>query len=266
MKNISFFLLIVLVSLWIVFFDNLAFFEQLTAVYPLSVEYAPFLLSQVVVLTLVFMLIFTLLGWKYTLKPIFIFMLMLTSIQNYFMLTYNILVDKTMIENVLQTDSSEAMDLLNIKLILFVLFLGLLPSWFVWRSKIHYGTFKQLIWTKVKMFVSIILLVWLMLFMFSKHYTSFFREHKVVRFYINPLDGFFCFASYVNEKFSTHNEPFEVIGTDAKQKETKKKNVVVMVVGEAVRADHFGLNGYTKETNPLVSKEEIINFSEVSSC
>ncbi len=266
MKSISSFRLVVLVSLWIVFLDNFAFFEQLTAVYPLSSQYAPFLLSQVVVLVLIFMFIFMLLGWKHTLKPILIFMLLLTSIQNYFMVTYNILVDKTMIENVLQTDSSEVMDLLNMKLLLYVVFLGILPSWFVYKVEIKFGTLGQVIWCKVKSIISILLIIWFMLFLFSKYYTSFFREHKVVRFYINPIDGFFCFATYLNERFGSLNVPLEKLGLDAKQPVKEKRKVVVMVVGEAVRADHFSLNGYTKNTNPLMSKEKIFNFSDVSSC
>ncbi len=266
MKSISSLALIILVSLWIVLFDNIAFFKQLTAVYPISVEYAPFLLSQLSVLTLIFMLIFVLLGYKYTLKPILIFMLLLTSIQNYFMVTYNILVDKNMIENVIQTDSSEALDLVNSTLVLYFLFLGLLPSWFVYRVSITYGSFKQLVWSKIKTIITILLLIWLMLFSFSKHYTSFFREHKIIRTYINPLASFFSLTSYLKAQFVSQNIPFEQIGLDAKQAKKSKRNILIFVVGEATRADHFALNGYTKQTNPLMSKEDIVNFSNVSSC
>lgn len=266
MKNITSFTLILLASLWIVFFDNVAFFEQLTKVYPLGFEYALFLLSQVIFLVAIFVLLFSLLGWHYTLKPILIFMLLLTSVQNYFMVTYNILVDQTMIENVMQTNSSEALDLLNIKLLLYFLILGVLPSWFVYRVKINYGHFKQLLWLKLKTIMSIILLVWLLLFSFSKHYTSFFREHKVIRFYINPLDGFFCFASYLKAQFASQNVALKKIGLDAKQTKKEKRNIVIMVVGEAVRADHFALNGYAKATNPLMRQEAIVNFTDVSSC
>jgi lipid A ethanolaminephosphotransferase len=39
-----------------------------------------------------------------------------------------------------------------------------------------------------------------------------------------------------------------------------------MIVGEAARADHFSLNGYTKKTNPNLEKEDIINFSQMYSC
>lgn len=212
------------------------------------------------------MFIFTLIGWKYTLKPILIFMLLWTSIQNYFMVTYNILVDQTMIENILQTDSREVLDLLNIKLILYVLFLGIFPAWIVFRIQVNYGNFKESILSKGKNLIVILFLIWGMLFIFSKYYTSFFREHKVVRFYINPLDGFFCFATYLKENYLSKPIPFKYIGTDAVQGKKKKRDILILVVGEAARADHFSLNGYTKNTNPLLKKENIINFSEVSSC
>ena len=39
-----------------------------------------------------------------------------------------------------------------------------------------------------------------------------------------------------------------------------------MVVGEAARANRFSLNGYEKETNPLLKKEEIYNFPNLYSC
>ena len=39
-----------------------------------------------------------------------------------------------------------------------------------------------------------------------------------------------------------------------------------MVVGEAARADRFSLNGYARETNPLLKQEDIVNFSNTYSC
>jgi lipid A ethanolaminephosphotransferase len=39
-----------------------------------------------------------------------------------------------------------------------------------------------------------------------------------------------------------------------------------LVVGEAVRADRLSLNGYTRQTTPLLQREDIINFPEMYSC
>lgn len=39
-----------------------------------------------------------------------------------------------------------------------------------------------------------------------------------------------------------------------------------MVVGETARADRFSLNGYKKITNPLLARENIVSFNNVTSC
>jgi len=38
------------------------------------------------------------------------------------------------------------------------------------------------------------------------------------------------------------------------------------VVGETARADRFSLNGYQRETNPLLKKEQLVSFSNFWSC
>src|SRR6185369_13008038 len=43
--------------------------------------------------------------------------------------------------------------------------------------------------------------------------------------------------------------------------------VTIIVVGETARAMNFSLNGYERETNPNLKKEQgLINFTNVSSC
>jgi lipid A ethanolaminephosphotransferase len=57
------------------------------------------------------------------------------------------------------------------------------------------------------------------------------------------------------------------IGKDAKiPAEDLDRELTILVIGEAARADRFSLNGYPRETNPLLQKEEIFSFRNVSSC
>ncbi|MCB2551690.1 sulfatase-like hydrolase/transferase, partial [Listeria monocytogenes] len=44
------------------------------------------------------------------------------------------------------------------------------------------------------------------------------------------------------------------------------KSLLVFVVGETARADHFSLNGYARETNPELRKQAIVHFTPVRSC
>ncbi|MDI9348340.1 MAG: sulfatase-like hydrolase/transferase [Methylacidiphilales bacterium] len=42
--------------------------------------------------------------------------------------------------------------------------------------------------------------------------------------------------------------------------------LVVLVIGETARAKNYSLNGYERETNPLLRSEDIINYPHASSC
>src|SRR6185295_5603356 len=46
----------------------------------------------------------------------------------------------------------------------------------------------------------------------------------------------------------------------------QKPPLLVLVVGETARADHFSLNGYARETNPELAKAGVLSFRNVRSC
>jgi lipid A ethanolaminephosphotransferase len=45
-----------------------------------------------------------------------------------------------------------------------------------------------------------------------------------------------------------------------------KPELMILVVGETARADRFSLNGYHRETNPMLAKQGVVSLSNVSSC
>ena len=258
--------LIIGVALFIVLFDNTSFFRHVLEVYPFNSSYAPFVISLGIVCFLFLVLFFSLLGWRYTIKPLLVFMLIVSAIENYFMETYNILIDRTMIENIIHTDAREVFDLMSWKLFAYLILLGLLPSYFIYKTPLVYVGLKKELVFKVPLIMGSIVLIFFIMLPFSKHYTSFFREHKILRSYTNPNHGLYSLGVYIKERVKDKNTPLTQIGLDAKIEKREKRKVVIMVVGEAARADHFSLNGYEKETNPLLKKEEIINFENMYSC
>jgi lipid A ethanolaminephosphotransferase len=45
-----------------------------------------------------------------------------------------------------------------------------------------------------------------------------------------------------------------------------RKELIILVIGETARADRFSLNGYGRETNPLLKQRDVLSFRNVSSC
>ena len=255
-------------ALFIVLFDNVSFFKHVLEIYPLNMTNIGFILSLGIFLYALLVILFNLFSFKKVLKPLLIFTLFLSAIVHYFMQSYNIMVDKTMIENTLQTDMKESFDLLNIHLFITLFLLAGIPSFIIYKIPLAYSGVKNEIWRSLKSTLLSLLLILLLLFSFSKFYTSFFREHRSLRLYINPIATIYNTISYAYSQLQTNNVSMKVIGEDATidKEQNQKRKIVVMVVGEAARADHFELNGYTKETNPLLKQEHIINFSQMYSC
>ncbi|WP_067172865.1 phosphoethanolamine transferase [Sulfurospirillum sp. UCH001] len=258
--------LIVIVALFLVCVDNISFFKHVLEVYEFSLSNIGFLLSLGVVLTAVITLLVTLLSSRYTLKLLLITLVLIASLSNYFMNTYNVILDDTMIQNAMETNINESMDLLTWKLIAYFFFLGILPSLLIYRVPVAYGSFKEEVWGKTKCIALMILISLVMLFSFNRFYTSFFRENKPLRYYTNPTFCLYSTGKYIYNTFYKKETTLKQIGLDAKRAENGGRKLTIVVVGEAARANRFSLNGYERQTNPLLEKEEIVNFSKVYSC
>ena len=249
-------------------FYNLSFFKNVILTYPFEGTNIIYILSIGILLPCLIIFLLTLFSSKYTTKPILMILLIVSSFTAYFMDTYNIVIDDSMIRNSLQTNLSESADLFSFKLLAYIFFLAIIPSYFIYRIELHYGTYKEEIFAKLKtLFLSLVIIL-IILFSFSKFYTSFFREHKPLRYNINPIYWIYSVGNFVHKTLDVAPKEMTEIGKDSKVVEPANiaKELVILVVGEAARADRFSINGYEKETNPLLKKEDIINFPNLYSC
>ena len=259
--------LVVLVSAFLVLFGNVAFFKKATDVYTPVFNNIAFLGSVAIVLASFIALFLTLITHKYTTKPLLILILLVSSVTGYFIDSYGLVMDDTMIQNIVQTNLDESLDLFNIKLLGYFLLLGVLPSLFVYKVTIKSHTLKVELVSKLKFIAISILVNVLLIFIFSKSYTSMFREQKFLRYYTNPTYYVYSIGTYIHDHLLDNEVAVHAMGTDSKIPATDiDRELIILVVGEAARADRFSLNGYARETNPLLKKEGIINFSNMQSC
>jgi lipid A ethanolaminephosphotransferase len=258
---------ILTVAFFLTLVANTAFFKHVIDVYPLSWSTLPFIVSLAILLVSVCVILLTLLSWGRATKPLLIIILMASSFVAYFMDTYDVVIDTHMIENVLQTNLNESADLFSVTLILYVALIGIIPSILIYRVSFRDEGIKAVLIEKAKLFGAALGIALVVLVVFNKNYTSFFREHKPLRYYANPAYYFYSVGHYVQKSLSHPYAGLQVIGKDATIPATDvDRELVILVVGEAARWDHFSLNGYSRETNPLLQKEDIVNFSQFSSC
>ncbi len=170
--------LIVFLSVILVLFYNQAFFRNVIEVYPLTLQHTLFIFSLGLLVTALVSLLLSLVSFRYTNRPLFILILIASSLSAYFMDSYNIVIDDSMLQNVAATSTSESLDLLSFKLVLYVLLLGVLPALFVYKVSIKQRPLRQEVFSKLKLVVIALLIIVAQLLMLGKTYASFFREHK----------------------------------------------------------------------------------------
>ncbi|MDO9265089.1 MAG: phosphoethanolamine transferase domain-containing protein, partial [Desulfosalsimonadaceae bacterium] len=254
-------------AIFMTLFFNFRFFKNTTGVYPIIWANIPFLCSIAVVFACLMVFALTLICSKYTLKPILILLLMVSSVIAYFMDTYNVIIDAGMVQNLAATDVYEIKDLFSFKLLAYFMFLGLLPSVFIYKVQVIRGSLKTELIKKAKYIILSLMILTCLLFSFSRFYTSFFREHRILRYYTNPTAWITATAKYIRGTTSSDLKEIRPIGIDAKNSAADTgRQLIILVVGEAVRADRLSLNGYFRETTPLLQQEEVISFSNMYAC
>lgn len=262
--------LVFLIALYLTLTTNASFFSKLTTIYPIA-HNPIFVISVGVLLFSVIWLVLQLVSHKYLYKPILILALMVGAICAYFTDSYGTIFDTHMLMNGLETDQAEAMDLFAPAFLMRVISLGILPALIISQLRIKEVPFKNAVLQKIGAFVTTLALATACLLPFGDQYASFFRQHKQVRYYANPVMPIYSSIKLGIDKFDEMHRPKTLTAhaVDAKQitATSDKPKIMVLVVGETVRADHIGLNGYERNTMPLLSKtKDIYSFKNVSSC
>ena len=257
------------VSIFIVLFLNIPLWSFL---YKLSVtdNLIPisFLLSFFIALICFIYVGISLFTFPYIHKIFLSFILICSALAQYFMLKYGVIIDSYMIQNVFETDFKESLELVSYNMVLNILFLGILPLLAIFMVKIKYPN-KIFDYIKFYLYGLLALVIFTSIIFFQyKTFVSVFRNHKDIIFRIIPNN--FINGIYQNVILMLPIESKKQISSEAHKNKSwqnhKNRTVFVFVVGEAARADHFSLNGYSKETNPNLKKQGVINLENFYSC
>jgi lipid A ethanolaminephosphotransferase len=259
--------LIVIVSLFVALFANTAFFTSAAKIYFSDAENILFVCSLFLRITAIFIIALSVVCHKFLIKPVLIAFLLLSSLIASFMNQYGVIIDDKMIDNVLETDLAEVRDLITYPLVRYVVFLGILPSAFIYHARLERPVWKAELLSRLKLSgVSVCILVAAFI-AFSAQYASSFRMQRALWAQVNPTHAISSTGKLIRIAIKSRSYPALIVGADAKIPENDThKELVIMVIGETARADHFSLNGYERETNPLLKREDVINFPDFWSC
>lgn len=244
---------------------NIAFWRFVLSLIEISsVGQVMFALSMPIVLFLVFYTIFSCLIWPYAGK-VFLGALMIgSSVASYFMYRLNVIIDSEMIRNVFEAKPHEAFEMVTLGGIGWVLLFGIVPTIFLALVKIRYRPWRRELAVRCLQILASLSLLTILAFFFYKDYASAGRNNKMAGRFLNPFNYITSTRSYFRKQ-ARKNRPFVVIDNDPEHVpfEDPYFTVLVIMVGETARAMNFSLNGYERETNPKLSRQDIVNFPNV---
>ena len=262
--------LAVAAALWIAAFANWPLWQALLALpETASARGAFFVVGFGLMIAALLTALLTVVAWRFSIKPAIALLLLSAAFGAHFMGAYGVVIDSTMMVNVVQTDVREVRDLLSGRLLIGVLLLAGAPLLFVWRVRLQrLGGWAQLGRNTIG-FVAAVGVLLVLLFVLFADLSATMRNHKQLRYLINPLNSYYALADIGLRAKARPDGPPLPIGTDARlapRPVGSRPSLVMLVVGETARADHFALNGYARPTNPELSALDVISFRDVSSC
>ncbi|OFZ68240.1 MAG: hypothetical protein A2V79_02840 [Betaproteobacteria bacterium RBG_16_56_24] len=193
-------------------------------------------------------------------KPICMLIVCGNSVALYFAETYQVILDRTMMGNVFNSNLQEAMELFHPKLFLYIFVYAVLPCLLLSRFHIQKVRF-------YKRFIYLFFVLFLGLgWSFANAKTWLWIDKNA-----SKLGGMILPWSYVGNSIRWYHGSYYL----ASRQETllpaahineSGKAIVILVIGESARAQNFSLYGYQRPTNPLLAKADVVALPEATAC
>jgi lipid A ethanolaminephosphotransferase len=212
--------------------------------------------------------------WPRWRKPVGLVLLAVAAGNSYFMSSYGVVIDPSMLANAAQTDPREVRDLLSWSMLPVFLLGVLLPGWWWWRQPVQRVTTGSLVVKQISLAVLATLLMLVMVWLSFENLASTMRNHKSLRYMVNPFNTVYASTRLVLGQTAHASQAVQPLGEDAtllgRASDVNRSPLIVLVVGETARAANMGLSGYARDSTPrlkqLQDRGELVYFSHVSSC
>jgi len=203
-------------------------------------------------------------------KPLLTLLLLATTVAAHFMNVYGVILDTSMLRNVLHTDFAEARELIGRDILVAVLAHAAVPIALVWWPRLTRSPPPHAVARRVLAIFGAWLLAVAALMPVYRDLASLVRNQPELRNLLTPENYLFALGRALSQDTRRAALSRVPIGEDAHLAAawtTRTRPVLfVLIVGETARADHFSLNGYARQTTPELARLGVVNFPNVTSC
>lgn len=261
-------------ALWLAVVGNLPLWQRVDLLTAAPSHRLPLLAGLGLLMVGLMVAMLSLLAWPRAYRVAASVLVLIAAFNSHFMWQYGAVIDPTMFASVVHTDVREVRDLLSWPLAGTLLLVAGLPLWWIWRRPLATrGAWKQIGRNLLGVLAGLGLVVAMALLCYQDM-ASLVRNHKELRYRINPLNTVYAATRLVTDQLPRQVAPLLPVGEDAElgasYNHPPRPPLLLLVVGETARAQNFGLNGYERATTPALARwqaqEGLVNFSQASSC
>ena len=153
------------------------------------------------------------------------------AIASYTMMKYKVLFDGDMIQNIFETNQSEAYSYLSVPIVVWVLLAGVLPAVLLFFVKIEYPAkwYQGLLQRGLSMLASLAVLG-IIAAAYYQDYASVGRNNQTLNREITPANYMYSTTKYLYKRYLAEPVPFQRMGDDAKRVAGKEKPTMMFLV------------------------------------
>lgn len=198
-------------------------------------------LSMPVVAFSVINIVLTLGSFLWLNRPLACLFILVGASAQYFIMTYGIVIDRSMIANIMDTTPAESYALMTPQMLLTLGLSGVLAALIACWVKIKPAAsrLRSVLFRGANILISVLLIL-LVAALFYKDYASLFRNNKELVKSLSPSNSIVASWSWYSHQ-RLANLPLVRIGEDAHRnplmQNEKRKNLTILIVGETSRAE-----------------------------
>ncbi len=209
-----------------------------------------------------FIVVFTLLAHRWTIKPFAVVLTIASALAAYFIAKYNVAVDSSMVLNTVHTDATEVGQLLSLRMGPYVVFLMVLPVLIILSVNITFQPLGRYLLGSLKLIaISLVIALALLYSNYKDIHRAGNISNKYIVYSLVPINILSSSINVIAKSLkpyllSNRKEP-EISGRVA----SPGNLVVVLAIGEASRRKNFSVYGYDRRnTNPFLQRIDGLHF------
>jgi lipid A ethanolaminephosphotransferase len=236
---------------------------------------AGFALALALALVALNTLLLGLVAQRHTIKPLLALLTLVTALATWYGTRYGVVLDPSMLRNVMRTDLAEVSELIGLPLLLHMGLYVALPGVLLWHVQVQpRRSWRQALGARALLLVgAAVVLVGSVLASYQP-LSALMRNDKSLRYRITPANALWSAGAVLAADLQGAARPREAIGLDARPGPSAAARqhplLLVLVVGETARAANWGLasgpRADGRDTTPRLRTLPVVDFGAVQAC